>query len=220
MKTAKRICFLMVCVFWVTVGVYADPPNPTFYGDAGSEVSGTYTVTIKKIEISQDGSNWVTIGEGNKSFNIASGDAGTQIGSYASNSSIPAGTYRYIRNTLSRTMIIKGQADSGGTTYYTSTQNGTAGTNPTFYKASTDPNQYEAVSFQVPADAEAGSGETLVISGDDMISTKSFPTPMVINAGQTVSMGVSFNTKSMIGFQSAEGGGYIFYPMPPAQTPE
>jgi len=108
MNLARKICLFMICIFLVTVVTYAAQPNPTFYGNAGSEVNGTYTITIKKIEISQDGSNWVTIGEGSRSFNIASGRVGAQIGSYASNSSIPSGTYRYVRNTLSRTITIKG----------------------------------------------------------------------------------------------------------------
>jgi len=107
-----------------------------------------------------------------------------------------------------------------GVTYYTSTQNGTAGTNPVFYKAATNAAEYEAVSFQVPAEAQGSFGETLVISGDDLISTVSFPTPMVISEGQNVSMGVSFNTQSMIGFESAGEGDYLFYPMPPVQTPD
>ena len=219
MNLARKIYLFVICIFLATIEVYAQP-NPVFFGNAGSEVNGTYTVTIKKIEISQDGSNWVTEGEGSRTFNIALGNVGSQIGNYASNASIPPGTYLYIRNTLSRTMTIKGYGTYSGTTYYTSMQNGTVGTNPAFWKATTDSNKYEAVSFQVPADAQGGPGETLVISGDDMISTRQFPTPVVIGAGHTVSIEVSFNTRSMIGFESTGGGDYVFYPMPPVENPK
>lgn len=152
-------------------------------------------------------------------FNIASGDAGDTMGNYLSNSSIPAGTYTKFRVTLSRTQTIKGQGSYLGTTYYTTTQNGTVeqgGT--TFYKATTDPTKYEGVSFKVPADAECEADEVLEIIGDDMRVTKSFATPLVINEGETQTISLSFNTKEMIGFEAIGGGEFIFYPLPPQES--
>ncbi len=80
------------------------------------------------------------------------------------------------------------------------------------------PADYEAVAFQVPADAQGQPGETLEISGDDMIITKDLSSsPIVITEGETKAMALSFNTQSMIGFEAA-GADYIFYPMAPQQT--
>lgn len=196
MQIVKRLSiFLLVLIVigLIKTDIYAQP-NPAFYGDAGSEVDGTYTVTMKKIEISEDGSTWVTLGEQTQSFNIASGSAGASIGSYISNSSVPVGTYNYLRITQSRTITIKGRSgDQNGNYYYTTTSQGKVSG---FYKA----------------------GETLVISGNDMIITKDQSSnPIVISEGQTKSMAISFNTESMIGFEAA-GSDYIFYPMAPQES--
>jgi hypothetical protein len=51
-----------------------------------------------------------------------------------------------------------------------------------------------------------------------MIITKDMSaTPIVINKGQSKAMSISFNTASMIGFQTS-GADYIFFPMAPQQT--
>lgn len=224
MQRLKRLSIYLLILIPMGLAksqLYAQP-NPAFYGDAGSEVDGTYTVTIKKMEISQDGTTWVTLGESEQSFNIASKSAGASIGSYISNFSIPVGTYNYLKVTLSRTITIKGRSgNQGGNYYYTTTSAGQANG---FYKAgsvaasSWPPNDYEDVSFQVPDNAQGGAGETLAISGDDMIVTKDLSsTPIVIAEGQTKSMIISFNTKEMIGFE-AVGSDYIFYPMAPQQS--
>jgi len=202
-------------IFFVLPIAFANGPNPVFLGDAGD---GTYTITMKKMEISEDQTTWVTLGEQTKAFNIASKDVGATVDSYISNSSIPIGTYNYLRFTLSRTIIIEGQGDYSGSTYYTSTQNGSfiTGGN-TFYFASTDEGGLESVSFKVPDDAEGGENETLTLTDTDMIITKDLSgNPIVINEDDTKGMVMSFNTESMIGFEYHDGEGkYYFYPMPP-----
>jgi len=141
MQSIKKISLwflILLLVSSIKTRVYADSgPNPLFTGNAGSEVSGTYTITIKKMEISTDGNTWVTLGESTQDFNIAGYSIGDSVGSYISNNSIPAGTYNYLRITQSRTMTIKGRSgdqDSGAGVlyYYTSTQNGAFNG---FYKA-------------------------------------------------------------------------------------
>ncbi|HIC92098.1 MAG TPA: hypothetical protein EYP21_08605 [Syntrophaceae bacterium] len=223
-KTRIFIIFIFSGIILSTICQYSyAQPNPAFYGDAGSEVSGTYTITIKKIEISQDGSTFITVGEGDLTFNIAGGSAGATIGNYVTNSSIPPGTYTTIRITLSRTITIKGRSgNQGGNYYYTTTS---AGQVSGFYKAgsvavgSWPPGDYAAVSFQVPSDAEGEAGETLEIIGDDMRTTKDFVNPIVVKAGETQTISISFNTQRMIGFEAA-GPNYIFYPMPPEESAE
>lgn len=223
MRYFKIFIFSGIIIFVISQYLHAQP-NPLFYGDAGG---GTYSVTMKKMEISKDGTNFVTIGEGDMAFDMASGSVGASIGNYVSNSSIPAGTYTTFRATMSRTQNIKGQGDYLATTYYTTTQNGTAGD---FYKAITDAEcvggdcvasgEYEAVTFEVPADAEGEAGETLEIIGADMRTTKAFGNPIVVGEGTSQTISVSFNTASMIGFEEADPGEYIFYPMPPEESGE
>ena len=219
--------FLTILVICLVVLLFAGElyaqPNPAFYGDAGAEIDGTYIVTIKKIEISQDGTTWVTLGEKECSFNIASGDVGASIGNYISNSSVPTGTYTRLRITQSRMITIKGRSGNvGGNYYYTTTS---AGRVNGFYKAGSvatggwPPVDYEAVSFQVPADAQGQAGETLEISGDNMIITKDLSSnPIVIRKGQAKAMMISFNTQNMIGFEAAGPVDYVFYPMAPQQS--
>ncbi len=221
-KLFAYLVLIMIVVCMNNLLIYAQEYD--FLGDAGD---GTYTVTMKKVEISQDNSTWVTLAEGEKSFNIASKAVGETIDSYISNVAVPAGTYNYLRITQSRTITIQGQGSNGGTTYYTTTQNG-KDPGGTFYKAITDAEciggdcvvsgEYEAVPFQVPADASSSiPGETLTISGDDMIIVKDMTsTPLVFVKGQSKSMSLSFKTASMIGFKNV-GGNIIFFPMPPQQ---
>lgn len=204
--------FLIILVTYLAalllaVELYAQTPN--FLGDAGKEVNGTYTITIKKIEISQDGNTWVTLADTEQSMNIASGNMGATIGSYVSNVLVPEGTYTQLRTTLSRTITIKGQGADGGTTYYTTTQNGKSA-DGLFYYATANSGDYEAATIRVPDDAQGVE----LLDGDMRVTTDISGSPLVIAKGQNKSVSLSFNTKSMIGFQGTAPN-FIFYPMPP-----
>lgn len=222
-KYTFSILIFSLAVLFECGAVFAQSAD--FTGSAGSDISGTYTVIMKRVEISTDGTSWVTLGDTQTSFNIASGDAGATIGTFISNASIPVGTYTRLRATQSRRITIKGRSGAqGGNYYYTTTANGIHSGSGMYLAgavavASWPPADYEGVDFQVPADATGQPGETLVISGDDMIMTKDLSgDPIVISEGATLPMSLSFDTQNMIGFQSVGSGNYIFFPMAPRQT--
>ena len=86
---------------------------------ASGNADGTYTVTITKVEMSTDGTNFVTVFSGSSSINIASVSAGAQAAALASGASLPPGSYTTVRVTLGSTMQIKGYINISGSTWYT-----------------------------------------------------------------------------------------------------
>ena len=64
------------------------------YGATGYGTPEIYRITISKVELyNSTTSSWVTVGEGELTFNIASVNAGEIVGSYVSSKSIPEGVY-------------------------------------------------------------------------------------------------------------------------------
>ncbi len=203
--------------------------SPDFKGNAGSGVAGTYTITMKKLEISIDGTAWITLGENTQNFNIASASVGSSLGTYVNNNNVPGGTYTKIRMTISRTIVFKGRSGlQGGFYYYTTTDKGKSGD---FYVAGNATawnsvnNQpagivvgaYASNSIKVPDDATAAAGETMDLTSTDMIITKTLSSAITIGEGATVNSSMSFDTQSMIGFQGTAPNP-IAYPMPPKST--
>lgn len=229
MRLNKFLVFVMI--IGVVRFVFADSCPVSGLADFCGSADGQYTVTLKKIEFSTDGVNFITIGESSgTSFNIASMNVGSDFQSFISNKSIPAGTYNYIRITMSRTISFKGRTTEkvNGNYYYTSQATGTSSHYPYFPIAascSTWPPSggcpaYGAVSIHVPDDAveHHASGETMefVNNGQDERITRKLSPPIVVAEGQPVTLRIKFYTQGMIGF-SEELGNYTVFPMPPVQ---
>ena len=216
-----------------------------FCGNASDTVGGKYIVTLKKFELSKDGVNFVTLGESSGTqINIAGLNVDSDFQTFVSNAHVPAGTYNYIRITLSRTFIIKGRAyHTDGKYYYTTTQLGKDSNPPYFYKAgicsgwNSSTNQptgtgngpggscpaYEEITFKMPDDAEGShtADETIefVNGGEDARITRKLPSPIIVTADKPVILKVKFYTQGMIGF-SGSNGNYVTFPMPPAEECE
>ena len=79
-------------------------------GYAATGAATEYEVTMKKVELCSDATctTPITVGERDMAADIAAADAGATVGSYASTSGIPSGTYSHIRITISRTIQITG----------------------------------------------------------------------------------------------------------------
>lgn len=230
----EGIIFLGSC--FLGISAYADScpismEGNSFCGAAGGEIGGQYMITIKKIELSTDGTNFITVGESNgTTFNIANMSAGSDFQSFVSNETIPAGTYNYLRITMSRTITFKGMGQNAGTYYYTSNATGTS-PNPPYFPlaascASWNVNQpgagcdsYDAVSINIPDDAVThhAPGETLefVNGGQDVRIKRELASPIVITEGENGSLQIKFYTQGMIGFSGS--GPYAIFPMPPIQ---
>ncbi len=157
----KRDVFSFVFLMAVVFAVW---PEPAFSHSSGT-LTGTptiYNVTFKRFEIRNTSGSWVVIRNEDQTFNIASQNAGQQIGSYASGN-FPVGTYDRVRVTVSATLSIKGFVyDSGADrTYYTiaTGTNSVAGS-----KTAAEVNgyaDYDTSSFTVTDMIGAPEGDTL-----------------------------------------------------------
>jgi hypothetical protein len=188
--------------------VYAGPGDAgNYYGNAS-----VYTVTISKVEISQDNLNWTTLGEGTQEFNIASVSVGQQVRAYVSGRSIPVGTYSYLRVTVSRTMYITGVSTSG--TQYTSSATESIG-GGLLGVASTNTNT-ELATIVIPSSAQSPDpNETLEVSGNNLIVTATLSEPFTVTAGNGT-LEINFNTQTTIEFDPDDSPGkVIFWPLPP-----
>lgn len=211
----KKIFVFAVIVLMMTQAgsVLARPGQAgNFYGNAT-----TYRVTVSKVETSQDSSTWITLGEGVQEFDIAAVNAGAQVGSYVSNRSIPAGTYRYMRITVSRTMIVNGTGATGGVTYYTTANTVNVGTGGALGLGSANQANQANATIIIPAEASSPDPrETVTISGNNLISTATLPEPFtVVEGGGTLS--INFNTQRTIEFDVNDSAlpNPAFYPRPP-----
>ncbi len=163
------------------------PPCEAASGDA----DGTYTVTVTKIELSTDGTNFITVFDGSSAINIASVTAGAQAAGLVSGAAVPPGTYTTVRTTIGANLLIKGYINIGGTTFYTN--NDSDG----FGSAAGNDNQnqpdYAISTFAVPA-ANRTSSQSFTITvpkgGPPPTMRVAFDTSgTLINAGGNPSLG-------------------------------
>lgn len=117
---------------------------------ASGDADGTYTVTITRIEISQDGgATYFPIFSGSQAVNIASANAGAVAAGLVSGEGVPHGTYNTLRVTLAETLQMKGFVNNGGTTFYTNNDADGFGLNAG--AADTPGADYATSSFTIPA---------------------------------------------------------------------
>lgn len=97
----KKIFLILLFTFLILNKGYA----ATATGEATE-----YEITMKKVELCSDATctTPITVGEIDMAADIAAVDAGATVGSYASTSGIPSGTYSHIRITISRTIQVTG----------------------------------------------------------------------------------------------------------------
>ena len=212
-----RKLFIIIIFLSMAGFVYAGPGDSNnFYGNA----DGTYIVTISKIEISQDNSTWITLGEGAQQFNIASLTVGTDFSNYVSNTSITAGTYKYVRVTVSRTIQIKGSGTNGGNVYYTTAATVSLGGGSLgIASAANDNTNYATSTIVIPSSASSPDpNETLQISGDNLIATRTLDESFTVTSGGG-SLRITFATQTSIEFDPDDSpGNIIFWPIPPGMT--
>lgn len=171
-----------------------------------------YKVTISKVEFyNSDTATWVTIGEGDMTFDVASVSAGAVVGCYISDTAIPEGTYTQIRVTLSRNITIKATGSLGGTQYTTATPYTIQG--DTFISASTDSAYYAEGTYVIPSDATGG-----VISGDYFIMTNNFSSSLLVKRGTTKKVRVKFDVTNTTIFANASATDVIAYSSEPSVT--
>ncbi len=201
MKSKMLIFLLFICIsnLCFKINSFAQP---------ASVATGTpeiYKVTMKKFEISQDGTIWVTVADTEMTFDIASVSAGSKVADWTSNAVIPNGTYTRVRPTVSSTFRMKGYAYYGTTnrTYFT-TPSGISSVAGNVTDISLMTN-YGEQDITVP---EGGS-----CTGGQCVNTEN--QTFVVQANQTSRKRVRFDVTNRLGLYNAGGGNYVFYPEQP-----
>ena len=185
---------------------YVAFPN---YGQGKYLVSGAggqkeYKILLKKFEISTDGSNWVTVGEGDVWLDLASTAANSTIlANYASNAHIPPGTYRYYRLTHGTYYTIKGYVTDpiSRVTYYTTSnfyQSSQPGDNSRDGISSTSAGEYGECVMKVNSYSN-DPGFAALNGGDSFSWAQPFAQPFQITAG-TRKITLTFNMGTGIAF--------------------
>lgn len=147
-----------------------------------------YDVRVQEVALCSDAActSRYVVGSGAKTFDIASGTAGSAIGSYAKVDAVPVGVYTHVRLVLDRTFVISGPVVGA-----CAQQNGT--------------------SLSIPNDGTADAGLTAIgVSWNDPGKTQlaaigALPTSMVVTkAGRRPAVMVKFDTQD--GLMCANGG--------------
>ena len=142
--------------------------------------------------ISYDGGNtWTEVfsGESN-TIDIASGDVGPQIGTYASGKQIPTGTITHFKVRCSNSVTIKGWVLDGGIYYYTDSSVPYSQTNTASTQAEAEANCTEITLSPPPdePDFPLYFEDTNEISGGGI----------VVNEGNTIDVSISFDLSQML----------------------
>ncbi len=152
---------------------------------ASSDADGTYTVTMTKIEISTDGSAFVTVFSGSSAVNIASASAGATVAGLVSGASVPPGTYNTVRVTLGANLLVKGYRNISSRTYYT--------------QGGTDTNGFTSVAGDDQASSQSNyTISTFTIPAGNRLNTLTIPSFTVKEGGAPNTVNVSFDTSGVI----------------------
>lgn len=210
------------------------------YASYESSTMGLYTFqsTLVSMQLyNNDTGSWVDIlaegggpSSGEYIVNIASGDAGTQIGSYATGQSVTAGTYSKIRVRIKCYCKIKGwmQDGSSGTYYVTDADS-----------YLTDPDT--GIQYFIATSEFTGSGAPTEADCEEVTLTPppgqavdeyftqtiDFSSTVTLNAGDSADLAIVFDLSSQLELRTETGPGNqtIHMILPPEQggdtgTPE
>jgi len=177
--------------------------DPTFTGrcTVSAEV---YRFTIREMRLRATDGSFVTLGSGDRSFDVAQVSAGQAVGDYASGSSIPPATYNAIVPTLGGTWTVQGgyeRAVDGGVLGDCVTTSGGHSTNP-------------ADKGEMPTDLAAFFTANpsymppdMQVSGSDLIITDTSASgmPLTVADGDGIDFTITFDAGSGLEFEYANG---------------
>jgi len=173
-----------------------------------------YKITMKKVRLQNAVTDeWVTVGEGDLTIDIASVNAGELAAGYVTGNEVPEGSYDNIEVTLSTSVIIKASCtDTGGVfaggaagdVWYTTSTAGVSGS----VAASKTVGSYSEGTATIPSTV-AG------VSGDTYTKTYALPTTIVVAKGSTQKVRVKFEVANSATFQDTGLGTAVAYPSEP-----
>ncbi len=157
-----------------------------------------YKVTISKVEVYNTSTGqWVVIGEGDVTFDIASVGAGQIVGGYVTGQPIPEGVYTKVRVTVSRHMRIKAHINVGGTEYYTSSNSqqfdldgGPGEDLVTTVVATTQVSAYTEGEVVSPS---GSNGIHYQVNGEYFTDTQVLSTPFTVKKGMSQKLRIKFD---------------------------
>jgi len=159
---------------------------------ASGDADGTYTVTITKVETSQDGgTTYQTIFSGSQDINIASVSAGAVAAGLASGAALDVGTYNTVRVTIGDTLRAKGYVNNAGNTVFTNGGTDGSASSTNGGVLNTPGSAYAISTYTIPA-----ANRTNTTSG----------LSMVVQVGKSPAVTVKFDTSGVL---SVIGGGVV-----------
>jgi len=183
-------------------------------GDTITTSPSPYKITMKKVRLQNSVTGeWVTVGEGDLTVDIASVNAGELAAGYVSGSAVPEGTYNNIEITVSTSMTIKASCvdttnkfGSGAVTWYTTSTAGAGGS----IQASTVVGNYAEGTSIIP---------NTVVGVDPVAGTftkiSALPSILSISKGSTQRIRVKFDVANSVTFSYPGLGTFIAYPGEP-----
>ncbi|HPL63306.1 MAG TPA: hypothetical protein PK587_06005 [Syntrophales bacterium] len=167
-----------------------------------------YKVTVRKVELYDSATAaWVTVGEGDAAFDIASVGAGSVAGSYISARTVPEGDYTRMRLTLGRNVTVKATAllpDDPKYTTSTQIMNGA----DTAILGSGIAGDYAEGTAVIPAATPGVIGDVYIFTGD-------FPSTLTVRKGTAKKTRVKFDLANTVRFDDGPGQ-VIVYPRQPS----
>lgn len=231
-----RLRFVFVATSALALPFAGTAYAASFPGTPGNATQ--YEVTIKKVELctSSDGQGSCggafTIASGNKSFDIASAAAGSQVGSYAQLTTLPFATYSYVRVTVDPAIVATGSGSDNGLTCYT---NAAGGGSVSAASAAGLATPAQSTTLYVPhfGTYDAGGGNVTTLTAADfqssgargyidrpadgnVVITYALTAPYTVVAAQRPLITVRFDVTSSLGFLRTGLNTCSVFPEPPS----
>lgn len=192
----------------------------------------SYIVTMKKMEFSTDGVNFVTFAEGGGDFDIASVPPGGSVGAFGAGQVLPAGTYKWMRATISRYFKITASVPDAGSVQpaRTDTNNAANGTyNDGFVTftglgvASTDGGTATLQTIPVPIELEFPEDEmhsVVIIGTSDIRFSEQLEQSFTVPKGSTTppTMRLDFDVTNAVSFKTTGVGTAVMMVLGPHVT--
>lgn len=164
-----KLCFFMSIVFLLSAFLHTSELLAEDYGAGDTLEVLKYEVTLNSFKfhynLDSNGDTtdtWFTVFDDGRTLDIASANAGEQVGDFISGVSLPTGHIDQKEIVISSTHTIQAKVSYGGTTYY-SIADGTA---------STDSSQYAEGTVSGSGTTTDTDSEDLTISEDTEITAK------------------------------------------------
>lgn len=178
---------------------------------AGCGAPDIYEVTMNQLEVSTSGSetNAITVVTTPQTFDIAQANAGAVVGSWFSGTTLPPGTYNWMRRTVSRTFSGKGYVNANNFDWYTCSSPDTANFGSETNLCREAEGTYTFVGSDVPSDyAEVTFTAATPPVGVSLPAGMSFTATSIVEEdtsetipvvrGQSTTMKITFNVSNTL----------------------